>query len=175
MPTWPELDYKLFWYDVAEARKGRVHREPVTQVWQLLGFRSFWSLNKENFSLACDEVVSHLEMQDCLMALSMAFNIYAEHSKPASWEIQLRQAVDGNPELSAHLETLLNPPKREPDKWQIKMAEWEEEANQRKAEEAERRRIWRESLAADLTLINSPEPGVMTHNQGRLPIQLHIR
>ncbi|MFP3507922.1 hypothetical protein, partial [Burkholderia sp. SIMBA_062] len=50
VPAWPELDYKLFWYDVAVAREGRVHRDSVIHVWQLLGFQPFWSLNKESFN-----------------------------------------------------------------------------------------------------------------------------
>lgn len=168
VPTWPQLDYTLFWYDVAVARKGRVHREPVTQVWQLLGFQPFWSLNKENFSLACEQIVSLTDMQDRLMALSMAFNIYTEHAKPPSWVIQLRQATECHTELRAHLETLLNPPKRGVEEWEIKKAEWEEKAAQRKAEEAEHRRSWQEGLAADVALINSPEPGVMTRSQAYL-------
>lgn len=168
VPTWPELDYKLFWYDVAVARQGRVHREPVTQVWQLLGFRPFWSLNKENFTRACDEIVSRTDIQDRLMALSMAFNIYTEHGKPPSWVIQLKHSTECQAELHVHLETLLNPPKREVEEWEIKKAEWEEKAAKRKAEEEERRRSWQEGLAAEVTLINSPEPGVMTRSQAYL-------
>lgn len=168
VPTWPEFDYKLFWHDVAIARQGRVHREPVTQVWQLLGFQPFWSLNKENFSLACSEIGSLTDMQDRLMALSMAFNIYIENDKPSSWVIQLRQATKCNPELRAHLETLLNPPTREVQEWEIKNAEWKEKAAQRKAEEAEHRRSWQEGLAAEVALINSPEAGVMTRSQAYL-------
>lgn len=168
VPTWPELDFALFWYDVAIARRGRVHREPVNQVWQLLGFQPFWSLNKENFTLACEQIVSLTDMQDRLMALSMAFNIYMEHGSPPSGVIQLRQATECHVELRAHLETLLNPPKREVEEWEIKKAEWEEKAAQRKAKEAEHRRSWQESLAANVALINSPEPGVMTQSQAYL-------
>ncbi|CAK16015.1 NACHT domain-containing protein [Pseudomonas entomophila] len=172
VPTWPELDYKLFWYDVAVARQGRVHREPITQVWQLLGFQPFWSLNRENFSIACSEIVSLTDMQDRLMALSMAFNIYTQNDKPSSWVIRLRQATECNPELRTHLEALLNPPAREVQEWEIKKAEWEEKAVQRKAEEAERRRSWQEGLAAEVALINNPEAGVMTRSQAYLLEQM---
>lgn len=168
VPTWPELDYKLFWYDVAVARQGRVHREPVTQVWQLLGFRPFWSLNKENFTRACDEIVSLTDMQDRLMALSMAYNIYTEHGKPLSWLILLRHSTECHSELQTHLETLLNPPKREVEQWEIQKAEWDEKAAQRKAAEIERRRSWQQGLAGEVALINSAEPGVMTRSQAYL-------
>lgn len=173
VPTWPELDYKLFWYDVGLARNGRVHRgEPVIHVWQLLGFRPFWSLNRQNFSLACDHIASLTNMHDRLMALSMAFNIYTQHDKPSSWEIQLRQATETHDELREKLEILLNPPERKVEEWEIKQAQWEEEAAQRKAEETERRRSWQEGLAAEVALINSPKPGVMTRSQSYLMEQM---
>ncbi len=169
VPTWPELDYKLFWYDVVLARNGLVHRgEPVVNVWQLLGFRPFWSLNRQNFSLACDHIESLTDMDDRLMALSMAFNIYTQHEEPTCWESQLKQAAEAHVVLGEKLEILLNPPERDVDKWEIKQAQWKEEAAKRKAEETERRRSWREGLAAEVTLINSPKPGVMTRSQSYL-------
>ncbi|AUF96335.1 hypothetical protein CXQ80_11100 [Pseudomonas sp. 02C 26] len=173
VPTWPELDYKLFWYDVGLARNGRVHRgEPVIHVWQLLGFRPFWSLNRQNFSLACDHIASLTNIHDRLMALSMAFNIYIQHEKPPSWEIQLRQATEAHDELREKLEILLNPPERKVEEWEIKQAQWKEEAAQRKAEETERRRSWQEGLAAEVALINSPKPSVMTRSQSYLMEQM---
>jgi hypothetical protein len=173
VPTWPELDYKLFWYDVGLARNGRVHRgEPVIHVWQLLGFRPFWSLNRQNFSLACDHIASHTNMHDRLMALSMAYNIYTQHDKPSSWEIQLRQATETHDELLEKLEIFLNPPEREVEEWEIKQAQWKEEAAQRKAEESERRRSWREGLTSEVALISNPELGVMTQSQAYLMEQM---
>lgn len=166
--AWPELDYKLFWYDVAVAREGRVHREPITQVWQLLGFQPFWSLNKENFNIACDDIVSVRDMQGRFLALSMAFSVFTEHGKSLSWLNQLKQTTDSHSELRSQLETFLNPPTFEVQEWEIKKAEWEEKSDQRKAEQAERRRSWREGLAADVDRINSPEPGVMTRSQAYL-------
>ncbi|MBA6145514.1 hypothetical protein EGJ22_24695 [Pseudomonas sp. p99-361] len=169
VPTWPELDYKLFWYDVEIARKGRVHRnEAVINVWQLIGFRPFWTLNRENFSLACAQIVSLADFQDRHMAMSMGVEIYKQHGRPAEWEIQLRKATECDSELSDKLELMLNPPARQVEAWEIQQAQWKEEAAQREYEEANRRREWREGLAADVAHINSPEPGVMTRCQAYL-------
>ena len=165
VPTWPELDYRLFWYDVALARNGRVHFEPVVNVWQLLGFRPFWSLNRENFDVACDQIVSLTEHDDRLMALSMAFNIYKGHDAPAPWEVRLLQATETHVELREKLESLLHPPERQVEEWEIKHAQWKQEAAQRKVEEEDNRKASRDWLAANVTLINSPETGVMTRNQ----------
>lgn len=166
VPAWPELDYKLFWHDVEVARKGRVHRnEPVINVWQLIGFRPFWSLNKENLALACDQIASLTNFQDRHMAMSLGVEIYKQHGKPAEWEIQLRKATECDAELSDKLELMLNPPPRQVDEWEIQQAQWKEEAAQREGKEANRRREWREGLAADVANINSPEPGVMTRSQ----------
>lgn len=173
VPAWPELDYKLFWYDVGLARKGLVHRgEPVINVWQLLGFRPFWSLNRQNFSLACNHIGGLTIMHDRQMALSMAFNIYAKYDKPVSWEVQLRTATESDTELYEQLETLLNPPDRKVGEWETTQARWKEEAAQRRDEEIERRRTWREGLAAEVALINSPNSGVMTRSQFYLMQQM---
>jgi hypothetical protein len=173
VPTWPELDNKLFWYDVELARKGSVHRgEPVIHVWQLLGFRPFWSLNKLNFSLACAQIAGFTSVHDRLMALSMAFNIYTRHDRPSSWEVQLRQAVEESDELREKLEAFLNPPKRQVEEWEIRQAQWEAQAAQRTLEDAENRRSWREGLAAEVDLINSPHAGVMTRSQAYLMEQM---
>lgn len=173
VPTWPELDNKLFWYDVELARKGSVHRgEPVIHVWQLLGFRPFWSLNKQNFCLACEQIAGFTSTHDRLMALSMAFNIYAQHDRPSSWEFQLRQAAEESDELREKLEAFLNPPKRQVEEWEIKQAQWEAQAAQRTLKDAENRRSWREGLAAEVELINSREQGVMTRCQDYLLQQM---
>lgn len=173
VPTWPELDYKLFWHDVGLARNGRLHRgEPVIHVWQLLGFRPFWSLNSQNFSLACDHIANLTNMHDRLMALSMAFNIYTQHDKPPSWEIQLRQAAEAHDELREKLEILLKPPERKVEEWESERAQWEEKAAQRKTEDSKRRRSWCEGLASEVAMINSIEPGVMTQSQAYLMEQM---
>ncbi|WP_445671867.1 NACHT domain-containing protein [Pseudomonas inefficax] len=169
VPTWPELDYKLFWYDVEVARKGRLHRNaPVINVWQLIGFRPFWTLNKQNFSRACDQISSLTEFQDRHMTMSMAFEIYKQHGTPIEWQVQLRRATESDAELSDKLELMLNPPPRQVEEWEIQQAQWKEEAALREGEEANRRREWREGLAADVARINSPEPGVMTRCQAYL-------
>jgi hypothetical protein len=169
VPAWPELDYKLFWHDVEVARKGCVHRNaPVINVWQLIGFRPFWTLNKQNFSRACDQIVSLTEFQDRHMAMSMAFEIYKQHGTPIEYQVQLRRNTESDAELSDKLELLLNPPPRQVEEWESQHAQWKEEAALRESEEANRRREWREGLAADVAHINSPEPGVMTRCQAYL-------
>ncbi|MDR0212269.1 MAG: hypothetical protein LBJ33_24290 [Pseudomonas putida] len=169
VPAWPELDYKLFWHDVMVARKGRVHHnEPVINVWQLMGFRPFWTLNKLNFSRICDQIVSLTEFQDRHMAMSMGVEIYKQHGQPTEWQLKLRNATESDAELSNKLKLMLNPPPRQVEEWEIQQAQWKEEAAQREAEEANRRREWREGLAADVAHINSPELGVMTRFQAYL-------
>jgi hypothetical protein len=166
--TWPQLDYHLFWYDVALARKGQVHREPVVNVWQLLGFQPFWSLNRENFDVACDQIVSLTENDDRLMALSMAFNIYSQHGTPPSWKVKLQQVTENHVDLREKLELLLHPPERPVEEWETQQARWKQEAAKRKAEEEGNRQAWREGLAANVGLINSSNPGVMNRNQAYL-------
>ncbi|EMR47911.1 NACHT domain-containing protein [Pseudomonas putida] len=167
--AWPELDYQLFWYDVALARKARVYRnEAVVNVWQLIGFQPFWSANKDNFYAAIDTIASSSEVDDRLMALSMAFTIYCENGRQSAWESRLQEACESQIQLREKLEILLNPPPREPEEWEIKQAQWREENSERRAREESNRRTWREGLIADVSKINGKEPGVMTRNQGWL-------
>lgn len=168
VPTWPELDYRLFWYDVALARNGRVHFEPVVHVWQLIGFQPFWSLNRENFDVACDQIASLTEPNDRLMALSMAFDIYAGHGAPAPWADRLQQATETHVELREKLELMLHPPERQVEEWELKHAQWKHEAAQRKVADEDNRKAARDWFAANGALINSPQAGVMNHNQGYL-------
>lgn len=169
VPNWPELDYKLFWYDVEVARKGRVHQnEAVINVWQLIGFRPFWTLNKENFSLACDQIVSLADFQDRHMAMSMGVEIYKQHGRPTEWKIQLLKATESDAALREKLDLLLNPPKREVEEWEIKQAQRKEESAKREVAAANRRREWRDGLGAKVAQINSPEPGMMTRHQSDL-------
>lgn len=169
VPTWPQLDYQLFWHDVALARKSRVHRgESVVSVWQLTGFHPFWSLNKENFDLICNDIVSSLTTEDRHMALSLAFQIYEENGRPISWEKQLEKAAGLDPLLAEKLEMFRNPPERVVQEWELKQAQWKEEAVQRQALEEDHRRSWREGLAVDVERLNSSKPGVMTRSQAYL-------
>lgn len=168
VPTWPELDYQLFWYDVALARKGQVHRDPVVDVWQLLGFQPFWSLNTKNFDVACDDIVTLTDHDDRLMALSMAFNIYSQHDTPHLWKVKLQQVTEPHSDLREKLELLLHPPARPVEELEIQQAKWKQEAARRKAEEEGNLQAWREGLAANVGLISSPDPGVMTRNQAYL-------
>jgi hypothetical protein len=165
VPTWEQLNYRLFWHDVALARKDRAQRGgPVVSVWQLTGFQPFWSLSEQNFEVACDDIAGHLEMDDRLMALSFAFQVFEDNAKPAAWERRLRDATKSSSELSENLENRLNPPVTEPQEWELEQARWKEEAARRKDLEEERRRSWREGLAADISRLNGNEPGVMTHS-----------
>ncbi|MFP3334766.1 hypothetical protein SB761_29160, partial [Pseudomonas sp. SIMBA_064] len=91
-------------------------------------------LNKESFNAACDDIINLTELQDRLMALSMAFRIFTEHGESLSWLDQLKQATDSHSELRSQLEAFLNPPTLEVQEWEIKKAEWEEKSTQRKAE-----------------------------------------
>lgn len=150
------------------ARKGRVHRDPVIHVSQLLGFQPFWTLNQNNFDVACDDIMNLTDLQDRHMALSMAFRIFLEHGKPGLWETQLKTAAESHSELVSRLELFLNPPKQEVQEWEIQQADWKEKSDQRKAEQAECRRSWREGLVADVDRIRNPEPGVMTHSHAYL-------
>lgn len=174
--AWPQLEYQLFWHDVSVARIGRAHQgDAVVNVWQLTGFRPFWTLNKENFEPACDDIVSRPEMDDRLMALSMAFSIYSEHDKPSTWERRLITSTEPFPQLAEQLKSLMHPPAREISKWEIKQTRWKDQADQRSAEAEESRRSWREGLAANVATINGDEPGVMTRRQAYLLDEMRER
>ena len=128
VPAWPELNRTTFWYDVAVER-ARLERTPggrLTGYWQASVFGASWEFGVDDFDYTADLIVTSSSQDDKLVALSLAFDIYAKGNRPPMWRDRLLGLAKGNDELEERLKGLLNPPvsehDREEKKWRKRAA-----------------------------------------------------
>ena len=110
VPDWPELNEALFWQTVQAARPrleqdGRV----LDDILHVQYPRPDWSFGPETLPRVLGWTKASAREDDRLVALSVAFGIYAEARRSAESLVQLREAVTGDAALEARLEQLLNP------------------------------------------------------------------
>ena len=112
VPEWPELNRALFWFGVERARKAmsREDDERLTQFWRASVFGSFWRFQIDDFEYVTDEISRREFIDDKLVALSLAFDLYVGAKRPRAWREKLKKLVSDNAELSERLMTYLKPP-----------------------------------------------------------------
>ena len=133
VPAWPELNRALFWFGIGRARKAMNTKdnERLTNYWRASVFGSFWRYEVNDFEYVVDAISCRDFIDDKLVALSLAFNLYVEARRPPAWLRMLKKLVGGigNAELSDRLKTYLKPPpqsdeerrrKRQDAKWRRK-------------------------------------------------------
>nr|WP_319382364.1 hypothetical protein [uncultured Roseibium sp.] len=109
--VWPELNRSLFWYEVEQVRSRRENKraERVSELWQIDVFRTFWKFDEEDFEYFKEQSFDQEELDNRLMALSLAFNLYKYAGRPRNWREQLKKLVSSDAELSSRLQNYLNP------------------------------------------------------------------
>ena len=133
VPAWPELNRALFWFGVERARKAisKKDNNRLTNYWQASVLHSFWRFEVDDFGYVADEISSRDFIDDKLVALSLAFNLYVKAGRPRAWREKLKKVVReiGNAELSDRLKTCLKPPPQsdEERRWKRQDAKWERE------------------------------------------------
>lgn len=171
VPTWPEMDHQLFWHDVIETRKST--EKAIADTWDLGGFQHIWTYNPQNFERACADITQKTELDDQLMALSLAFHIYQQAGRPASWPEQLETSCQGRLELCSKLEFLSKPQSSEMTRLERRQAELKEKQERQAAKEREEWDAWKEQLAGNLAcLLGSATPGAITNAQHTLDLQM---
>lgn len=164
VPTWPEMDHQLFWHDVVETRNSA--DKAIADTWDLGGFQHLWTYNTQNFECACADITQKTELDDQLMALSLAFHIYQQAGRPATWLKQLETSSKGRLELHSKLKQLSEPQPSEMTKFERRQAELKEKQERQAAKEQAEWDAWKERLAGNLAcLLGSTTPGAITKAQ----------
>jgi hypothetical protein len=159
---WPELNHALFWHDVAEIRAVRTG-ERITDYWHVSIFEHFWTLDHYCFDTCCNDIATRPHLDDKLVALTLAFSIYRNNSRPAAWRHRLKQLAKGEVELESTLHSLLHPPATDRQKWRRQEASWKRRAAQQKKAREENERKWKEYLDANVeALYDSTKQCVIT-------------
>jgi hypothetical protein len=112
VPPWKELNQALFWFEVQRSREtlDKKRGERLTDWWQVSISGSFWQFEEDDFEYVAEEISRRTFLDDRLVGLSLAFNLYEAAERPRVWREQLKKLVAGNDELYERLGTFLRPP-----------------------------------------------------------------
>ena len=141
VPAWNELNRALFWFQMHRSRESidEKHGERLTDFWQASIFESFWRFEECDFGDITEEISRQTLLDDRLIALSLALNLYRAANRPRAWRVQLKKLAAGNDELTERLCTYLRPPAQSGNsrRWKQKVANRKkrDEANRKKEEE----------------------------------------
>ena len=113
---WPKLNFALFWKYVEEVRKKHSfgdRNDRLTCYRQAGWFEKYWAFDSDDFDRVKNEITSRSILDDKLVALTLAFQLYDENDRPAKWLKQLEKIVRGKVELERQLSNMLSPPSQE--------------------------------------------------------------
>ncbi len=139
--AWKELNCALFWKSVEVSRKsmsvGNDNR--LSRFRQVSIYDGFWKFDESHFDLIKTDIINKDFVDDKLVALSLAFQIYRNNERPRKWREDLKRIVgDQNiDELQATLNNFLNPPAAsdQEKQWKKQVRKWKRSAAARKEQE----------------------------------------
>ena len=143
VPEWPELNRTLFWFGIGRARKAMSTKanKRLTTYRRAFVFGSFGRFEVDDFEYIAEEIPSREFIDDKLVALSLAFDLYVEARRPRAWRVKLKKLVReiDNAELSDHLKTYLKPPPQSEETRRMKRqsAKWKKQGEAHRKQQAE--------------------------------------
>lgn len=171
LADWQDLRVALFWHVVAEARQDYDVRkgERLIDAWPALVFTPLLRFGDTDFDRILEEVGCREQLDDRMVAVSLAFRLYVGAGRPRRWRDQLKRVAGGEEALAAHLHTQLNPPplSERTRRMNRTSAQWEKRNAEREARQTKNRQQWRDELAKNVEGLRSPAhaPGVVTQGQ----------
>lgn len=180
VPKWDQLNDALFWQSVEDARDTFENKRSQRLIdhQRVSWIGHYWKFDNDRFDDVLGFIVSRDFLDDKLVALSLAHQLFVQADKPADWLRKLKRAVKGNSELSGRLNLLLNPKKSHSDVgWEerdarrrekLKLKEEEEEHNRNRAK-------WIEHLKATPGVVRHPpklKPGEISQDQYWLLLEI---
>lgn len=158
IPSWPDMNRALFWYGIKISRKkldDKGEGERLTGWWQGIMGRSYWKFSEKDFDQILDDIRNKSNLDDRLVALSLAFSVYKEHGRGQVRRQALKKAVLGVPELEKELKSFLNPPPMtdEQKKERRRHYQFEQRQKQRKKKRVENRKGWKKWLKENTSVL----------------------
>ncbi|ODA19460.1 hypothetical protein A9G00_38590 [Achromobacter xylosoxidans] len=172
---WPALNRALFWHSVAEerARRKRKNDERLTNYWHVVVFGAYWAFDGSDFDFMCNEIAVRPLLDDRLVALSLAFNLYQQNGRLPAWRGALKKASLADPDVDAELDKLLKPSKSAAQKFRRQQAAWELRARKKATSEVAAKEEAKRVLASRLEKIRDfGEPGLISQDQYYLHHQM---
>jgi len=169
VPTWPELNDTLFWQSVVEARAKLAEKgQQLTDDWHVQFLGHYWRFESVSFPRVLGWIRSREFVDDKLIALSLAFRIYAQSERPVDWKAALHDSVIGSEALENTLNQLLNPPVEENAHWEQEHLARKQQHEKERQERERNRSKWIERLRANPDIVRNPPelpPGEWTNDQ----------
>lgn len=156
VPLWPELNWAAFWYDVRKTRESTFFLKRgsrLTSFWQASILGAHWAFGADDFDRVTSSIPALPDQDDKLVALTLAFDIYAKNNRPRLWRGQLREIAKGNAELEERLELLINPPISEHARDETK---WKKRAAAREKRERDNRVKSKDFIVSHVELVRAP-------------------
>lgn len=166
---WPELNQRLFWLSIKEARAERKPEEgPLTDYWPASIFGTYWGFGDGDFDLIAADIADQPLADDRLVALTLAFQLYRQNGRPRSWRERLKRIASNEEALVAKLNDLLRPPAGGRTKWRRDHNRWEQQGKARRLREETNEHAWRQRLRADYRHLRATAGGVLTYDHHHL-------
>lgn len=170
IPDWKELNRALFWYEIQRSRE-EVNKKPgkrLTDFWQVSNFGSFWQFDEGDFEYVAQEISCQPLLDDKLVALSLAFNLYRAANRPRVWCKQLKKLTEDNDELAERLRTYLRPPAQDKQsrRWMQRDAKWKKHLEDSQKRQEKYHADWKYYLNNNLDKAREllrERPGKITH------------
>lgn len=156
VPQWPELNRAAFWYDVWKTRQAdRLVKNGIrlTNYWQASGLGAPWKFGVDDFDYVTNSIPTLADQDDKLVALTLAFDIYAKGNRSPIWRNRLHELVKGNVELEERLDLLLNPPVSE---YEHEEKQWKKRASARAKREQDNREKFKTFILSHVELVRAP-------------------
>ncbi len=170
VPEWPELNRALFWFEVQRSREAldRKQGERLTDFWAAGAWRALWKFEISDFHYVTEEIFRQTFLDDRLVALSLAFNLYKAANRPQSWRIHLKKLIAGNDELSECLRNYLRPPAQSVEWRRInqQQAKWKRQAEANRKKQENYHADWKKYFAENLDKVREEvrdKPGTITN------------
>lgn len=160
LKSWRELNHALFWKQVEKNREWLDHKknERLTDSWQIW-YDRLWSFDAEDFDSINSEIKNQDFLDNKLVALTLAFQIYIEHSRPRKWRETLKKTAAPYPEVSAELKKRLHPPRMsdEDKKRKRNYAQHDKRMKQREIDRQEAKAKFNQWLRSNFELLRDQE------------------
>ncbi|WP_284307956.1 hypothetical protein [Shewanella glacialipiscicola] len=110
VPQWPELNDALYWHCIEKARENlSVKDGSLTNDWSIAYLEHYWYFEAADFIRILGYIEARDLIDDKLVALNAAYRIFQQCDFPVNMLAEINRSVQGNVELTAQLNKLLNP------------------------------------------------------------------
>lgn len=170
VPSWPEFNDTLYWASIQERRTFNLLKDEQLTDDRSVSWRGhFWQLNLDALPRVLRWIGDKENLDDKLIALNRAFQLYRDHECSKEILAELRKAIGTHPELSQRLSTLLHPPKSpDTEKWRRENAQHQRRQREREIRDTKQREDWVAALKKNpdrLHIKSSHALGAITKDQ----------